>query len=38
MKQTYDELIIEIIEFDQEDIITTSDPNWPGGNSGEGTP
>lgn len=37
MKQPYSELEIDIIEFDQEDVITTS-TQWPGGNNGEGTP
>ena len=39
MKQFYDELEIEIIEFDNDDIIVTSDPDWSeagGRNPGEG--
>lgn len=42
MKQFYDELEIEIIEFDNDDIIVTSDtsgPDWTeagGRNPGEG--
>ena len=32
MKQEYTELEVEIIEFDMADIITTSDPQWPGPN------
>lgn len=40
MKQPYNELEIEIIEFSNEDIITSSSDTtqWPGGNNGQGTP
>ena len=33
MKLEYTEIEIEIIEFDAEDIITTSNVEWPGGSS-----
>ncbi len=40
MKQPYSELEIEIIEFSNEDIITSSptQTQWPAPNPGEGTP
>ena len=39
--ETYEPLEMEIIEFDGEDIITTSSPrndgDWPGGGIGQGS-
>lgn len=30
MKEKYEELEMEVFEFDEEDVITTSDPSYPG--------
>ena len=29
-KEKYEELEMEVFEFDEEDVITTSDPSYPG--------